>query len=114
MGSHKNIMDEINERYSEFKDKIYCTRSGEFYYELQGIGISKGTGLIDLCNLAGIDRTKTICIGDNLNDLEMIMNSGIGAMVGNGNKALEKYAKYVVSDNNHSPIYDLINRLMGE
>ncbi len=114
LGSHINIMDEINQRYSEFKDKIYCTRSGPCYYELQGVGISKGAGLLNLCDITGIDRTKTICIGDNLNDLEMIRNAGIGVMVGNGNKELKKYAKYVVSDNNHSPIYNLINLLIGE
>ena len=61
-------------------------------------GISKATGLEQICRLTGIDLSQTIAFGDDINDLAMIKAAGIGVAMGNALSEVRQNADYVTAD----------------
>ena len=51
-----------------------------------------------------------MAIGDNMNDKEMIMESGLGVVMGNSNPTMKEMADVIVSDNNSEGVYEAISK----
>ena len=60
---------------------------------------NKDSALKILGNYLKIDNSEIMSIGDNLNDLEMVKNSGIGVAVANAYDELKQVAKYITKNN---------------
>lgn len=58
-------------------------------------GISKATGLTQICSLLRIPVTETIAFGDDINDLEIIRQAGIGVAMGDALAEVKAVADYV-------------------
>lgn len=67
------------------------------YLDITPKNINKHTALKILGNHLNIDNTEIMAIGDNLNDLDMIKNSGLGIAVANAYDELKKVAKYTTN-----------------
>ena len=92
-------------------DNFGLVRSESILYEILPKNIHKGTALIKLCELLGIDKKKTIAIGDNYNDIGMIKEAGIGVAVGNAEQAVKDVADEVTLTNNEGAIARIIYNL---
>ena len=46
-------------------------------------GVSKGAGLLALADKLGIDRERTVGVGDGGNDLSLVRDAGLGVAMGN-------------------------------
>ena len=55
-------------------------------------GIHKGMALRFIAEKLGFNMKEVMAIGDNLNDMEMLQNSGIGVAMGNSVEALKEQA----------------------
>lgn len=75
-------------------------------------GISKGTGLADLCKVLGISISEAIGVGDAFNDVPMLKMAGLGVAMGNSNEAALAAADAVVGDNDHDGIAEVIDRYL--
>jgi HAD superfamily hydrolase (TIGR01484 family) len=75
------------------------TNSHPFNLELNPLGISKASGLIDICGLLGIEMSEVIAMGDSLNDLAMIRASGLGVAMGNAQDEVKQAADIVTASN---------------
>ncbi len=64
------------------------------YLDISPKGISKNSALLFLENYLNINKNEVMAIGDNLNDLDMVKNSGIGVAVANAYNELKEVAKY--------------------
>ena len=60
--------------------------------------INKHTALNILKNYLKIDTSEIMAIGDNLNDLDMVKNSGVGVAVANSYDELKQVAKYITEN----------------
>ena len=80
--------------------------------EITPQGISKGTGLADLCSVLGISITEAIGVGDAFNDVPMLKAAGLGVAMGNSNEAALGAADVVVGDNDHDGIAEVIDRYL--
>jgi len=63
--------------------------------EIQPLGVSKAKGLEFLACYMGIPRENVFTIGDGLNDLDMLMWSGMKAAVANAHAAVKQTVPYV-------------------
>ena len=61
-------------------------------------GFSKGTGIVKLCELTGIDIGDTIAIGDGANDVDMFREAGFSVAMGNGARSAKEAADHITSD----------------
>ncbi len=83
-------------KYGEYKDKV-IDKEYE-YLDVSPKGINKNAALEILKDYLKIDNSEVMAVGDNLNDIEMVKNSGIGVAVANGYDELKQVAKYVTTN----------------
>ena len=74
--------------------EVIC--SNKEHIDVMAKGVSKGNALLILCNYLGVDIEKTICFGDEKNDLSMLKFAGLGAATANGNPDVLKEADVIV------------------
>lgn len=81
-----------------------------FYTEITNKNANKWSAIEHLIKLLKITREETICIGDNINDYEMVKNAGLGIAMKNSALEKEKIAKYITEDNNSDGVGNAIFR----
>jgi HAD superfamily hydrolase (TIGR01484 family) len=75
------------------------SNSHPFNLEMNTLGISKASGLMDICGLMGIEMSEVIAMGDSLNDLAMIRTAGLGVAMGNAQDEVKQAADIVTASN---------------
>lgn len=100
------VMDAVEK--SGYRNDFDFVRSCANYYEILPKGSNKGTGLEKLCKITGISKEKTIAIGDNENDIEMIRYAGLGVAVGNAAETVKQISNLVTVTNNESAVAKII------
>jgi HAD superfamily hydrolase (TIGR01484 family) len=75
------------------------TNSHIFNIEVNPKGVSKASGIQEVCKLLGIGMDEVIACGDSLNDLKMIRSVGLGVAMGNAQEEVKKAAKTVTATN---------------
>lgn len=83
-------------KYGTYKDTV-INKEYE-YLDITPKDINKDTALNFLKNYLHINNAEVMAIGDNLNDLDMVKNSGIGVAVANAYDELKDVAKYTTSN----------------
>lgn len=93
-----NILNNLNvdvltiKKYGEYKDKI-INKEYE-YLDIIPKNVSKDTALKFLSNYLKINHNEILAVGDNLNDLSLVKNVGVGVAVENAYPELKQVAKY--------------------
>ena len=96
-------------------DRFTFVQSWSSYYEVLPKEVSKGNGVLRLADLLGIDRKRTISVGDNDNDVSMLQMAGYGVAVANATAGAKEAADLVLDHTNEeSAIAELIERLERE
>ncbi len=73
----------------------------EYYYtEITNENVNKWKAIEKLIEIENIDRADTVGIGDNLNDKELIQNSGLGILMANANPKMQEFSDVMTDDNN--------------
>jgi len=71
-----------------------------FYTEVTNKNANKWSAIKYLTKKLNIKDEEVICIGDNINDFEMVKNAGIGIVMKNSALEKENIADFVTQDNN--------------
>lgn len=96
-----------------FLPGIYITRSAEDNFEVMPEGVNKGRALCMLADLMGISMEQVIAIGDSDNDTDMLKAAGMPVVMGNGDEAVKKLARYITSTNDEGGVAQAIYHLCG-
>lgn len=91
-----NVSITTIKKYGKYKDTI-INKEYE-YLDISPKDINKSTALNILGNYLKIDNSEIMAVGDNLNDLDMVKNSGIGVAVANAYDELKQVAKYTTEN----------------
>ena len=76
-------------------------------------GITKASGLRELCDFLQIDISETVAIGDGNNDKEIIQAAGVGVAMGNARDSLKELADFVTTDNDSDGVAAAIEKIFG-
>lgn len=89
-------------------DSVFINKRGKYrdniigkdyeYLNISPININKNEALNFLSNYLHISKEDIMAIGDNVNDLEMVRESGIGVAVNESYDDLKNVAKYVTNN----------------
>ena len=79
-----------------------------FYTEVTNKDTNKWTAIKNLANKLKIKEEQIICIGDNINDYEMVKNAGLGIAMKNSALEKQNIADYVTEDNNSDGVGNAI------
>ena len=73
---------------------------------------SKGWGVAHVAERLGIPPEQTVAIGDNINDLEMILWAGLGVAMENGSPRLKEKAQIVAPSNDRDGVAFVIEEYL--
>ena len=105
----RDRIDIVKERLMNLKqEEVYFVFSSFTFFEMLPFGLSKGTALVKLSELFGLDISKAYAIGDYYNDLDMIKTAGFGFAVDNAPDEIKAAAYHVVGHCDDGAIADLI------
>lgn len=76
---------------------ISVTNSEEGLLDVMKAHVDKGTGVVELRDLLGVDKGEVCVFGDYLNDLPMFLEAGFPIAMGNAHESLKENA-LVVTD----------------
>lgn len=94
-------------------NEIAITFSSDRYMEINRIGINKGVGLRHLANYLNVNIKDTMGIGDNLNDMDLIKEAGLGVAVNNAVDSIKEIADYICdADNNEGGVAEAIEKFI--
>lgn len=82
-----------------------------YYYEQLPVGTTKAKGLQNLCDILKIQKGKLFAIGDYYNDVEMLKNADIAAVVKGAPQEVLDCADYVTVPCKDGAVADFIDYL---
>lgn len=91
---------------------VDITSSNYFNLEIGPKGINKGTALKELAEIGGIERDDIIAMGDNLNDVPMLMYAGCGVAMENAEEEVKSKAQFITKSNDEDGVAYAIDRLL--
>jgi phosphoglycolate phosphatase len=68
-----------------------------FAVHIKTVDVNKGTALVMIAEMMGLNTGDFVAIGDSANDIEMIRTAGLGVAVGNAHPALKDVADLVTT-----------------
>lgn len=84
------------------------TNSHPHNIELNPKGVSKASGLHQVCGLLGLGMHEIVACGDSLNDLAMVREAGLGVAMGNAQEELKQIADIVALTNEEDGVAQVI------
>lgn len=93
-------------------DSIKVTWSNTDLVEISKKGVSKETGVQNLCDYLGIDMSEVMAIGDNMNDMELIQAAGLGVAMENAEAPLKRVADKITDTNEADGVAKAIQKYL--
>lgn len=94
---HTNLSIQYISKKGNYKDSII---NAEYeYISLAPKSIGKGYALNILKDYLQVDTSSVLSIGDNLNDIDLLQNSGIGVAIANAYEPVKAVATYTTKSN---------------
>lgn len=80
------------------------------YADISAAGSNKWTAIEYLAKKLGIAKHEIIAIGDNINDLYMIHNAGLGVAMDNGSPYAKKVANVIAPSNDKDGVAQIVEK----
>ena len=115
----KDAMLELEEAISAAFAKttsVHVIRSPRYrgyLCEIAPAGVTKWSGIQQLAGACGISAADIWAVGDDVNDLPMIRNAGLGVAMGNADQRVQDAADRVTAANDADGLAILIEELLG-
>ena len=74
--------------------------------------VNKWQGILHVARRHNIDPSQIIAIGDDLNDLAMIKNAGLGVAMGNARPEVKAIAKRIIKPNHEEGLAEFLEELV--
>ncbi|WP_084783484.1 Cof-type HAD-IIB family hydrolase [Paenibacillus sp. FJAT-26967] len=87
---------------------LEITNSHPNNLELNPKGVSKASGIEEVCKLLGIQMSEVIAMGDSENDIAMIRAAGLGVAMGNAQEGVKRIADLITVTNEEDGVAKVI------
>lgn len=85
----------VAELQALFGEALSIARTHQRLVEGTALGVDKGAGVRQLCQLLAIDPQRVLAIGDNDNDIPMLESVGYGVAMGNASAGARAVAQWI-------------------
>ena len=96
----------------QLTSRLDVTYSSDYCLEWLPRGVTKATGLRELCERLGLGMSDVLAIGDSSNDAEMLEAAGLGVGVANITKAARPFCDYVCEAECDKGVAEAIERFV--
>ncbi len=107
IGIWMNSEEDRNKLYSyvkQYSEKYEIASSTNINIEIMPKGVTKWSGIEVIMQRFGIKPEEVVCIGDSENDLDMIINAGLGVAMGNAPDDVKSQADVVTDTNENAGV----------
>ncbi|ANE45058.1 hypothetical protein SY83_00195 [Paenibacillus swuensis] len=105
------VLDDVKAQLDPFRH-YEITNSSPDNIEINPPGVSKATGLEEVCKLLGIQMSQVVAMGDSLNDIAMIRAAGLGVAMGNAQNVVKEAADVVTLHHNEHGVAHAIKEFV--
>lgn len=98
----------LNKYVERFGTQFWVTRSTTRYIEILSKTCNKGVALKILADYYKIPMERTLAVGDQLNDEEMLHAAGLGLCVANGNEEMKRRVRVYDASNEEDAVGKII------
>lgn len=89
---------------------LEVTQTTRTNMEITVKGVTKESGIREVCRFLSIEMEEVMAIGDSLNDYYLISSAGLGVAMGNAFDEIKKIAKVTTDTNENDGVAKAINR----
>lgn len=107
------IIKKIKAEAEKAADKGNFMSSSPVSFEMLDCGVHKGTAVMKLAEILGVEKNYTAAIGDYYNDWDMLKTVGFPACAGQAPKPIHDICKYVACHCNKGCVADLLNLIIS-
>ena len=104
----KKYVGTLTDTGANFMSSSICS------FEMLNEGVHKGTALMKIADMYGIDHKNTAAIGDYFNDYDMLKTVGLPACCGQAPKAMHEIAKFHACHCNRGAVADLLEYIIND
>ena len=109
-----NKIDSLVKRLSDFyKESLYIVKSTPYFCEVSHPEATKGNGIRFLAQQWGIKQEEIMAIGDQDNDIEMLLAAGVRVAMGNATENLKQVANYITKTVDEDGVVHAIQEFIG-
>ncbi|MFC5469937.1 Cof-type HAD-IIB family hydrolase [Cohnella suwonensis] len=101
----QEILREIGEG-----EGLEISNSSPYNIEINPMGVSKATALMEVCSMLGYEMSEVASMGDSLNDIAAIRASGLGVAMGNAQEEVKLAANVVTGSNTENGVAEAIRQ----
>lgn len=115
MGKLQHFYNQLNKNYPDrFSHHILENITiAEGFYEIMNQSGNKWASLVEYASMKNIMPKEIVAIGDDNNDVEMILNAGLGIAMKNGSELVKEAADLVTKyDNNKAGLAFELRRIL--
>ncbi len=112
LGEEQYIERVKNVLVAEFIGKIGMAQGEKHLLQIMAKGVSKGQALKDVCSFYDIPLQRTIAVGDESNDIDMLEAAGIGIAMADAPDKVKRVADYVTSGNDDDGVAEALEKFV--
>lgn len=105
---YKEDLQDVQEAIKKMYAEIDCVALNDYRLDIVPNGVSKLNGVLFIAENLGISRKQIVCIGDDVDDIEMIESVGLGVAMGNASFQVKRAADWVTRSQNQQGVGFLI------
>jgi Cof subfamily protein (haloacid dehalogenase superfamily) len=109
---HAELVGQFGERITSHP--IYVQSVGSMLIEVFDPAVNKWEGIMHIARRHGVEPREIIAIGDDVNDIPMIRNAGLGVAMGNAQPELLEIADVVIARNGEDGLAKFLEELVAD
>ncbi|RFU65306.1 Cof-type HAD-IIB family hydrolase [Peribacillus glennii] len=94
--------------------ELEVSNSSPVNIEANALGINKAKAIAKVCGFLGFGMENVMAVGDSLNDIAMIKESGLGVAMGNAQDIVKETADWVTDTNQNDGVANAIKKWVLE
>jgi Cof subfamily protein (haloacid dehalogenase superfamily) len=104
---------------AQFGDRVLCQSLYVPTYSVEVLevfdpAVNKWQGILHVAETHGVQPGQIVAIGDDINDLPMIQNAGLGVAMGNARPEVLAAAKRVIKTNSEDGLAEFLEELVSQ
>lgn len=99
-----------NQLQMENSNLLFSHYAGQNWVRISNVQATKYNAIKQLCEMLALFKDEVMAFGDDYNDVEMIMNCGIGVAMSNAVEEVKSIADFITMDNNSEGVADFLKK----
>ena len=110
------VHGQLQERFGEriFFHRLFVPSAGVEVLEIFDPAVNKWEGIRHVARHHGVEPEQIIAIGDDVNDIAMLRQAGLGVAMGNAKPEIQALAKKVIGHNRDEGLAQFLEELVAE